>query len=168
MWRANSLEKILMLGKVEGRRRGQQRMRWLDGFIKSMDMSLSKLWDIVKDREAWPCCSSWGHKGLDTAKQLNNNWENHWSWSSYNYVKSCQRTQCWPFYGYSAFGANWKGENLSKWVPHELGTSWADWKSKKIIILKCRLLLDCATMNHFSIRLWHVMKSGFYVTTGND
>ena len=54
MWRADSLEKTLMLGKTEGRRRrGRQRMRWLEGIIDSVGMSLSKLQEMVKDREAW-------------------------------------------------------------------------------------------------------------------
>ena len=53
MRRANSLEKTLMLGKIEGRRRGQQRMRWLDNITDTADMNLSKLWEVVEYREAW-------------------------------------------------------------------------------------------------------------------
>ena len=82
MWRADSLEKTLMLGKMEGKmRRGWQRMRWLDGITDSMDMSLSKLQEMVKDREAWLGCSSWSRKESDMTWQLNNNSVRiFWAW----------------------------------------------------------------------------------------
>ena len=73
MQRADSSEKTLMLGKIEGRkRRGRQRMRCLDGIIDSMDMSLSKL-GVDDGQGGLACCSSWGHKELDTTEGLGNN-----------------------------------------------------------------------------------------------
>jgi len=79
LWPPDSLEKTLMLAKIEGRRRrGRQKMRWLDGITDSMDMSLSKLWEMVKDG-GLACCSPWGRKESDTTDRENKNKHTRWN-----------------------------------------------------------------------------------------
>ena len=62
---ADSLEKTLILGRIEGKSRRQQKMRWLDGITDSMDMSLSEFWEISEGQDSLVCCCSWGHKESD-------------------------------------------------------------------------------------------------------
>ena len=88
MWRTNSLEKTLLLGKIEGRRRRQQRMRWLDGIPNSMDMSLSKLWDLVRDRDTWHAAVHGVAKGQTSLSD----WTEH---SSNRDLRQCIYVTAW-------------------------------------------------------------------------